>query len=70
LRDVLLIAFFQANELINWQKSVQGLGVIDIEYENTEINIHCVFESNNEKLRVNMVIFPARSNSCLNLITF
>ncbi len=58
------------NELIDRKNAVQGLGVINIEYENIEINIHCTFESNNENFQANMIIFPYRANPCLNFINF
>ncbi len=67
---MLLIVSFQVNELIDCKNAVQGLGVVNIEYENIEINIHCIFESNNENFQMNMVIFPPRANPCLNFINF
>ena len=49
LQNILLIVSSQVNELIDWKNAVQGVGVINNEYENIEINIHCTFERNNKK---------------------
>jgi hypothetical protein len=58
LQNILLMIFFQVNELIDWGNAMEGLGVTIIEYENVDIRLHCTFENHNDKLQINMVILP------------